>query len=75
MGLPKTVRFEDELEKEIEEYLEINNLKFSQLLHSAIRKFISETQTITLVPANTGKFLKTAKRAFKKHKNAMDKLK
>lgn len=75
MGLPRTVRFENELEKEVEEYLKINKLKFSQLISAAIIKFISEPQTVTLVPANTKKFMSAAEKAFEKHKDAMDKLK
>lgn len=75
MGLPKTIRFDDELETKVENYLEKNKLKFPQLVKMAVEKFISETQTITLVPADTEQFLKTAKAAYQKHKHAMDKLK
>ncbi len=75
MGLPKTIRFDDELEAKVENYLEKNKIKLPQLVKMAVEKFISETQTITLVPADTEEFLKTAKAAYKKHKHAMDKLK
>lgn len=75
MGLPKTVRFDDDLEKKIEEYLEANGIKFTQLVNMAVTKFISEPQTIRLAPVATQDFLATAKTAFRKHKNAMDKLK
>lgn len=75
MGLPKTVRFEDELEQKVEEYLDANGVKFSQLVNLAVAKFISEPQTIHLAPVKTEAFLDHAKKAFKKHKNAMDKLK
>jgi hypothetical protein len=75
MGLPKTVRFEDELEQKVEEYLDANGVKFSQLVNLAVAKFISEPQTIQLAPVKTEAFLDHAKKAFKKHKNAMDKLK
>lgn len=75
MGLPKTVRFDDDLEKKIEEYLEANGIKFSQLVNLAVTQFISQPQAIRLVPVATGDFLKTAKSAFKKHKDAMNKLK
>lgn len=75
MGLPKTIRLDDELEAKVENYLEKNQLKFPQLVKMAVEKFISETQTITLVPADTSEFLETAKSAYKKHKHAMDKLK
>ena len=75
MGLPKTVRFEEELEGKVERYLEANGIKFSQLVNMAVSKFISEPQTIQLAPVNTDDFLNTAAKAFGKHKNAMDKLK
>ena len=75
MGLPKTVRFEEELEEKVEKYLESNEIKFSQLINMAVEKFISEPQTIELKPVNSHEFLKSAKIAFKKHKGAMDKLK
>jgi hypothetical protein len=75
MGLPKTVRFSDELENKVEAYLEANGLKFAQLVNMAVAKFISEPQTIQLAPVNTGDFMATAEKAFKRHKNAMDKLK
>lgn len=75
MGLPKTVRFEEELEGKVEKYLESNEIKFSQLINMAVEKFISEPQTIELKPVDTQEFLKNAKKAFKKHKGAMDKLK
>ncbi len=75
MGLPKTVRFEEDLEVKVEEYLAANGVKFSQLVNMAVAKFISEPQTIHLAPVDTNKFAEHAKKAFKKHKNAMDKLK
>lgn len=75
MGLPKTVRFESELEGKVEKYLEANGIKFSQLVNLAVSKFISEPQSIQLSPVDTKDFMKTATMAFHKHKNAMDKLK
>ena len=75
MGLPKTVRFEDELEKQVEEYISKNGVKFSQLVNMAVAKFISEPQIIELTPVDSDAFLETAKKSFKTHKDAMDKLK
>ena len=75
MGLPKTVRFDEELEGKVEKYLEANGIKFSQLVNMAVEKFISEPQTIQLMPVDLKDFEKAAEHAFKKHKNAMDKLK
>jgi antitoxin component of RelBE/YafQ-DinJ toxin-antitoxin module len=75
VGLPKTVRFEEELEEKVDKYLEANGIKFSHLINMAVSKFISEPQTIQLAPVNKADFMKTATKAFSKHKNAMDKLK
>ena len=75
MGLPKTVRFDDDLEGQVEQYLEANGIRFAQLVNMAVKKFISEPQSIELAPVKTSDFMETAKKAFKKHKNAMDKLK
>ncbi len=75
MGLPKTVRFDDELEGQVEQYLEANGIRFAQLVNLAVKKFISEPQSIELAPVDTKEFVATAKKAFTRHKNAMDKLK
>ena len=75
MGLPKTVRFEEDLEQKVEEYIEVNGLKFSQLVNMAVAKFISEPHTIHLAPIQKEAFITQAQKAFKKHKKAMDKLK
>ena len=75
MGLPKTVRLEDDLELQIEKYLEANGLRFANLVNMALKKFISEPQRIELVPVPEQEFLNKAKKAFKKHKDTMDKLK
>lgn len=75
MGLPKSVRMDNDLEKKVESYLEQNPVKFSQLVAMALEKFISEPQTIELRPVDSAKFLETAKKAFKKHRHTMDKLK
>ena len=75
MGLPKTVRFDDELEEKIDEYLETNDIKFSQLVNMAVNKFISESQTIELVPVKTEDFMKVAEDVIEEHSDALDRLK
>lgn len=62
MGLPKTVRLEEELEHKVEEYLEANGVKFSQLMNMAVAKFISEPQTIHLAPVKTEAFSEQPKK-------------
>lgn len=75
MGIPKSVRVDDQLEKKIEAYLEKNPVKFSQLVAMALEKFISQPQTIELKPVDDNAFVESAKKAFKRHKHTMDKLK
>jgi len=75
MGLPKTIRFDDELESKVEKYLDKNDIKFSQLINIAVEKFISEPQSIELQPINDKDWDQAMKKSFKKHKGAMDKLK
>ena len=75
MGIPKSIRLDEQLEEKIEDYLEHNPIKFPQLGAMALEKFISEPNSIELKPVDDAKFLETAKKAFKKHKHAMDKLK
>lgn len=75
MGLPKTIRLDEELEEKVEKYLDKNNIKFAQLINIAVNRFISEPQTIELKPIESAQWDKTVKKAFSKHKNAMDKLK
>ena len=75
MSSPKTIRLDSILEKRVEEYTKQNRVKFSQLVKLAIEKFISEPQTIELSPIRDSDWLSTTKKAFKRHKHAMDKLK
>jgi predicted transcriptional regulator len=75
VGLPKTVRLDDELESKVEEYIEKNDIKFSQLINIAVEKFISEPQSIELEPIDSKKWKAAATKAYSKHKHAMDKLK
>ncbi|MCM0605925.1 MAG: hypothetical protein KA715_07520 [Xanthomonadaceae bacterium] len=68
MGQPKTVRFDDELEKKVEEYLETNGIKFTQLMKMAVTKFISEPQSIHLAPVDTKDFVASSKKHSKNTK-------
>jgi len=75
MAMPKSVRLDDELEIQVEDYLKKNKIKLSQLINMSVRKFIAEPQTITLIPANTEEVLKDAESVYQEHQDAMDKLK
>ena len=75
MGLPKSIRLDDELESEVENYMKQNKIKFPHLIALALQKFISEPQIIELRPVDDKNWSESVERSFKKHKNAMDKLK
>ncbi len=75
MGLPKSIRLKEELEDKIENYLEHNGIRFADLINNALEKYISEPQVITLQPIDSKEFMELAKKAVKKHRHAMDKLK
>jgi len=74
MGLPKSIRLDDDLEPKIHRYLKKNNLKFPQLVKLALEKFISQEQIIVLKASDDDIFEK-AQKAFVNHKETMDKLK
>ena len=75
MSHPKTICLDADLEKRLDAYLELNPIKFTQLVNTALDQFISEKQTVKLLPIDTETFLNVAIGAFDKHKDAMDKLK
>jgi len=75
MGVPKSIRLREELEEKIESYMEMNGIKFTELLNNALEKYISEPQTITLKPIDSKDFMELAKNATKKHRHALNKLK
>ena len=74
MASPRTIRLNEKLDTTIDKYLKKNRMKFSQLVSLALERFVSEPQTVTFVPADTEQFVKTAEKALKRHKHAMDKL-
>ena len=76
MGKPKTIRFEEQLEPKVNEYVEKNGMKLNQLVNLAVKKFITETNTIELEPVDIDdeSWNKTMKKAFKNNRKAMDEL-
>lgn len=75
MGVPKSIRLREELEVKIENYMEINGIRFAELINNALEKYISEAQTITLKPIDSKEFMDIAKKMTKKHRHALNKLK
>lgn len=76
MGKPKTIRFEEQLEPKVNEYVEKNGMKLNQLVNLAVKKFITETNTIELEPVDIDdeNWNKTMKKAFENNRKAMDEL-
>ena len=60
----------------LDEYIEKNGLKLNQLVNIAVKKFITELNSIELHPVQTSddQWDKAMKKAFKKNKKAMDEL-
>ncbi len=74
MSRPRTIRFKEELDSEVDEYTNKNGLNLNQLINLAVAKFISEPNTIELIPADDDKWSEEMKKAFVKHRKAMDEL-
>lgn len=76
MAKAKTIRFEDQLESKVEEYAQKNGMKLNQLVNLAVKKFISESNTIELEPVDIDdkSWNKSMKKSFKKNRKAMDEL-
>lgn len=76
MAKNRTIRFAGPLDELVDQYTEKNGLKLNQLVSMAVKKFISEPNTIELEPieAKNEDWDKAMKSAFKKNKKAMDEL-
>lgn len=76
---PISVRLDDDLESNIDQWLAKNpGIHLSRLINLAIRRFITEPQTlqpITLVTAKAGKIKQSVKKMMKQHQDMLDKLK
>jgi len=75
MGLPKSVRLEDALEKEVQTYIEKNNIKFPKLVNVALKEFISKKHSIELEPVTDEDYERLTKENIKKHKSTLNLLK
>jgi len=75
MGLPRNVRLNKRLKSKIAKYLKRHDVTFSRLISMAIDKFISESRPTELVPIKSQKWKRATRKAAKKHKHAMQKLK
>ena len=76
MSKARTIRFNDQLDFLVDEYVDKNGLKLNQLVNIAVKKYISEPNTIELEPvvADDSEWDHNVKKAFRKHKKAMSEL-
>lgn len=74
-----SIRFDTDLKKPINDWLLYNpDFNVSRLVNMAIRRFISEKQTlksVKTVKANDAKVKKVAQQMMKKHSHMLEKLK
>lgn len=76
MGLPKSIRIDDEaLEKEIQTYIEKNDIKFKRLVNLALKEFISKKHSFKLEPVTDEDYERLTKENIEKHKKTLDLLK
>ena len=76
MTKARTIRFNEQLDSLVDQYVDRNGLKLNQLVNIAVKKYITEPNSIDLEPVNiTDDEWKTGmEEAFSKHKKAMDEL-
>lgn len=76
MSKARTVRFEEELDKMVDQFTNTNGLKLNQLVNLAVKKYITEPNVIELEPveASDEQWTKNMKKSFSKHRKAMDEL-
>lgn len=76
MSKARTVRFEEELDRMVDQFTDINGLKVNQLVNLAVRKYITEPNSIELEPVDTSdeQWTKNMKKSFSKHRKSMDEL-
>ncbi|MBL6989629.1 MAG: hypothetical protein ISR65_07620 [Bacteriovoracaceae bacterium] len=76
MSKARTIRFTEQIDALVDEYTNKNGLKLNQLVNIAVKKFISEPNAIELEPvdAKDSEWEAKMKKAFSKHRKAMDEL-
>jgi hypothetical protein len=78
MGKQRTVRFDDILDTQVDQFTEINDLKFNRLVNLAVKKYITERNIIELEPitleASDSQWEEGITESFSKHKKAMGEL-
>lgn len=75
MGVPKSIRLDKDLEKDVELYIDKNSIKFPKLINLALREFISKKRPLKLDPVSDEDYEKLTKENIKKHRKTLDLLK
>ena len=70
-----SIRFDESLVPRINAYVRQNRIKLNRLVNLAVEKFISEPNSIPLIPIESKDWEKGLDKAFKRHKKTMDDLK
>ncbi len=76
MTKARTIRFEEKLDSIVDEYTDKNGLKLNQLVNIAVKKYISEPNSIELEPVTVedSKWDAKMRKSFKQNKKAMKEL-
>lgn len=76
MSKARTIRFEEYLDKMVDQFTLTNGLKLNQLVNLAVKKYITEPNSIELKPveASDEEWTESMKKSFSKHKKAMGEL-
>lgn len=76
MSKARTIRFNEQIDALVDEYTNKNGLKLNQLVNIAVKKFITEPNSIDLEPvdANNSEWEGSMNKAFTKHRKSMDEL-
>lgn len=75
MSKDRTVRFDDDIDSLVDLFIEKHNITLNQMMNLAIVEFISKQHTIKLEPIDSEEWSMLMKKAYDKHRHAMDKLK
>ena len=74
MSKARTVRFDDEIDPLVDQFMEKNSINLNKMVNMAIKEFISKPHTIELEPITNSEWEKLSKKSYKKHKKAMHEL-
>ena len=76
MSKARTIRFSEQIDSLVDEYTSKNGLKLNQLVNIAVKKYITEPNTIELEPveADNSEWEDSMQKAFTRHRKSMDEL-